>query len=291
MIEKALKDTLKSQGFTDPDFEFSAFELKNLPKKIKRIEQTDFIIIPGCTTLSIDDYKGLKEIMAKTTKPIFNIGPAFFKHPDEKFISFSKNVFKPLGVRDPFSLKYLQDHELESELIGCPTLLLGNATEFELRANNKVLFCFGLENIEEQIKLIKEITASSYSITIMIQANYQLDYVKDLDAKIVDYSPDSLLRELSDTRLVVTGRLHVALPAITVGTPVFFIETIQDCRFSLIDFLAIKKFAANDKNLVQYCKKQLKSFEFNNEKFVYNQVKKLRKRFLNYIRLIKKHIN
>lgn len=291
LIEKALKDVLKKQGFNEPAFEFSSFKIDDLTQTLEEIDQTDFIIVPGCTTLSVNDYPGLREIMEKTTKPIFNIGPAFFKHHDETFLAISKNVFKPLGVRDPFSLSYLQEHKIDSQLIGCPTLLLGSATKFELRNNNKILFCFGLENINEQIKLVQNLIDLKYNITIMIQAKYQLDYIQDLKAKIVDYSPESLLHELSDTKLVVTGRLHVALPAIAIGTPVFFIETINDCRFSLIDFLGIKKFKADDKKLLSYCLNQLANFEYNNETFVYNQVKNLRERFLNYIQLVKNQIN
>jgi polysaccharide pyruvyl transferase WcaK-like protein len=291
LIEKALKDTLKKQGFNEPSFEFSSFKIDNLVQTLEQIEQTDFIIVPGCTTLSINDYPGLKEIMKKTSKPIFNIGPAFFKHPDETFLDISKNVFKPLGVRDPFSFEFLQKHGIDSQLIGCPTLLLGSATKFENRDNKKILFCFGLENIDEQIKLIQNLINLEFDITIVIQAKYQLDYIQNIKAKTVDYSPESLLHELSDTRLVVTGRLHVALPAVAIGTPVFFIETINDCRFSLIDFLGIKKFKADDKKLLSYCLNQLDNFEYNNETFVYNQVQELRKRFIEYIQLIQKQIN
>ena len=56
LIEEALQGKLNEIGLPPPTFVFDAFEDKVVASEINK---TDFLIIPGCTTLNISDYPGL----------------------------------------------------------------------------------------------------------------------------------------------------------------------------------------------------------------------------------------
>ena len=90
---------------------------------------------------------------------------------------------------------------------------------------------------------------------------------------------------------MITARLHGALPAISLGTPLFFIKTMEDKRFDLLDYLGIKMNNINNAGLQNNLDLALNNPLIENSQKIYKKVNYLRKKYLNYIKLIKGKIN
>jgi polysaccharide pyruvyl transferase WcaK-like protein len=247
------------------------------------INQTDFLLVPGCTTLTVKHYPGLQSIIEKIKVPIFNLGAAFFGQPDIDSLANIKKFHQPVGVRDPESETFLKTNNIPTKFIGCPTLFSGSAEKFENRPTKKIVFIFGLQKIEEQKNLLQELIKNKFDVQVLIQEETQKTLIKEFNLDPIIYSPENLINSLQDARLIITGRLHGALPAIACGTPVFFIQTICDSRFSLLRYLEVDFFSFDDKLLKNKLFHQIESLDFIKSKQTFNKVKILRSAFSNYI--------
>lgn len=284
LIEENLRHLLKTYGFPRASFAFDAFKEQD-QETIEKISQTDFLIIPGCTTLDLTIYYGLR-ITDRLSAPIFNIAAAFVDFPKKDFFGFYRNFSKPIAVRDPISQSYLTKNGFESIFIGCPTLFSGNATSLRRKKTNKVLFFLGFKEIESQLELIK-VLAKQYDLRVVFQERSHQYHFKNLNVKTILYRPKTIVREINQARIVITSRLHGALPAIAGGTPVFFIKTFEDCRFSLLKWLGIKIFDLKDPNLINKIKKAYQNPIDINSKNLYQNVWILKKRTIKYLKQIK----
>lgn len=283
-IEYTLKKILKEEGFTqETSFSFDAFKIQS-PDTIDKINKTDFLILPGCTTLTIKHYPGIKSILEKVKVPVYNFGGAFFGEPDEESLKYYKYIYQPIGTRDPITSKFLADNKVPNIMIGCPTLFSGGATSFINRQNNKIVYLFGLTNIDKQIELLKKLIAKNYEITFVVQEDLQREYVKALPIKIISYRPEDFINEVSQARLVITGRLHGALPALANGTPVFFTQTVKDSRFSLLNYLNIKIFSIEDPKIFELINEEFDHLNIVDSQITFKRIEELRNNFRKYIR-------
>lgn len=290
-IEFCLKKILEEHGFTQkPDFFVDGFVV-NSKKIAEEVNKTDFLLVPGCTTLTVKHYPGLQSIIENIKVPIFNLGAAFFGQPDQDSIPYFKYFYQPIGVRDPESENFLKQNNIPVKLIGCPTLFSGTAEKFENRQTNKIVFIFGLKEIENQKEILKMLIQKKYDIQLLIQEKSQKKLIKEFNLNPIIYSPENLMNALKDARLMVTGRLHGALPAIACGTPVFFTQTVDDSRFSLLNYLGIESFSFKDEPLEEKLFRQIKNLEFTNSKYTFEKVKILRSAFNNYVDEVLKEIS
>lgn len=290
LIEFALQKILQKNGFDKPNFIFDSIKPES-DKIIEQINKTDFLIVPGCTTLTVEDYPALKKILPSIKIPIFNLGAAFSGNNSKPPIDDLKYFFKPIGTRDPFSHDYLNKHKMPNIFIGCPTLLLGQAESFQKRDNKKIVFFFGYKEIDWQKRILKSLINKNYEISVIVQEEKQKDIIKNLPVKIVEYDIKNVLKEIKRARLMITARLHGALPAISLGTPLFFIKTMEDKRFDLLDYLGIKMNNINNAGLQNNLDLALNNPLIENSQKIYKKVNYLRKKYLNYIKLIKGKIN
>jgi len=280
LIEYNALELLKKNGFGEPTFVFDAFEDPD-QEIIAKINELDSVIVPGCTTLTAKYYPKIQDVLPQTKVPVVNIGAAFGSKYDDESIEFAKYYHQPVGTRDPISNEVLSRAGYQTEFIGCPTLFSSNATKFNYNHSGKISFGLGIENIDEQLKLIDEAIKVGYKVNVIIQVEEQRDLVADKDVTIIEYEPKGVIEEVGSSDFVVTGRLHVALPSIATGTPVLFVKTIEDTRFSLLEYLHIEMFKPNE----------LKSIDLNNirtrlvrnEKMVYDRVRELRSRYQAYL--------
>lgn len=283
LIEYNLIKLLKKYGFNKPNFVFDSL-IKQDTDTIEKINKNEFVIIPGCTTLRIGHYPGLESILKKIDIPIYNIGATFFGKPMPDFLEYESYFEKPITVRDPQAKKYLDSKKIENLLIGCPTLFTGNAKKIKLNLSKNIIFIFGLYEIEKQIELYKILVKEGYKITVILQEENQNKFLNSLNTNIIKYTPENIIRELNKAHLVVTGRLHGALPALALGVPVFFLETFENNRFSLLDYLGIKKHQINDVNLnqklIDYTAQKNYEIEY---RIVYKKIEELRNKFENYL--------
>lgn len=174
--------------------------------------------------------------------------------------------YGPVGARDLYTLELLQNAGIESYFSGCLTLTLKNlfGAQKQPPQNNEILLIDLEDSLAKRLK-----SHTTYPVTHLTQLWRGANYTKpsaafSLAKKVKSLLPPltreylsyrlrhrlelnlehrlaaatERLRRLRNARLVVTSRLHAALPAVSFGTPVIFIHSNpNDVRFGgLIDF-------------------------------------------------------
>lgn len=266
-----------------------------------------FVIIPGCTTLH-DSTKGIdltpQEIIddprrgyKATTRlkdikvPIYDIGGAFGSN--EPTLNVAKYIHQPIGVRDPFTDDILKNNGIKSILIGCSTLFVGNATNWEYSNNGRVVFNFGAGLIDKQVKLLMQLNNMYPNIFIVLQEKDQIDIVDKyhLNNKLVAYHNISEILSLyKNAKCIITGRLHAALPSIALGTPVIFIETHESGRFSLLEYLTLPINDIKDTSGILRHLDDIEKKRFPSN-LIFSKIRQLKEKYFNYIEYINSTID
>ena len=170
--------------------------------------------------------------------------------------------YAPIGCRDLATMSCLQENGVDAYLSSCLTLTLGKTYYVpENERTNTVYFvdCYALDVKESDwIQWIKwwmrryrsKITGRSRSPRYVQLEHRTLELIEDYlrGAHVekrghyvpVSYSDDKrfqvadqFLRDYSKARLIVTSRLHCALPALSMGIPVLFVrEKLDDKRYA-----------------------------------------------------------
>jgi len=177
-----------------------------------------------------------------------------------KAISYYKK-HQPIGCRDKFTLQKLQEKGVDAYFSGCLTLTLekekyqdtsktgaivlcdilshkNDITETDKKSlwkkirNPHKLIIKATKNLIEDVKEKKEIKyiikklipkeILNQSITVSNQ-DFKAKTHEDKFAKA-----EELLRLYASAKLVVTSRIHVALPCLAFGTPVVFVRPDRD---------------------------------------------------------------
>ncbi|MFQ5456037.1 MAG: polysaccharide pyruvyl transferase family protein, partial [Nitrospirota bacterium] len=235
LIEYSLRKLLKLEGK-----EHCCINIYNYISKddIEKINECDFIILPGGTLLQKRECAGMEQL--QFVKPlIYCFGGCFntrLLFPSPKYC---KTIVEPIGVRDPFTHWHLRLYGIKSTFIGCPTMFCGDAMAWNNSNDGPIIFNFGRKNIKAQLAIYEEIKRYA-RVKVVIQDEKQRLYFPN-DTDFIEYSDvQSVIDEYANASVVVTGRLHAAIPAIANGTPVVFYQFIRDSRLSLLKFLGIK---------------------------------------------------
>lgn len=281
-IEYGLERALQQSGFSlKPSFTFDTFAQPD-DEVINKVNATDFLLIPGCTTLVLAHYPALKHVLSKVTVPVFNFGTTLstgYETSPELYDRFKE----PIGTRDPFADNYLGTLGFKTKFVGCPTLFTGSAKEYKYNDSNKVVFILGTHFIDEQLQLLQRARSIGFDVRVIIQEEKQRQFFTQLsDIPQVEYTPQNYIEQVKDARLVVTGRLHGALPALSLGTPVFFLKVREDTRFSLLDYLAIPLNYFDDNTWFRL-ESQLKDPMLSQSEDTFKNVNLLRNQMLQYI--------
>jgi len=165
-------------------------------------------------------------------------GAADGRHVHPNFLEPSIDFYKqsmPVGCRDIHTLNILKNMDIDSYFSGCITLSLNNRKYYKQNAShNEILFVDIPEKHKENlIKKTRQI--------------YNDSKYKTLTHSISSYSVDLLnrfelarrhLEEFCNAKLVITSRLHVALPCLAFGTPVILVLPEEDLTNSrLVDYI------------------------------------------------------
>lgn len=176
----------------------------------------------------------------------------------EKGIDYLKN-HAPIGCRDKFTAKILNDKGIEAYFTGCLTLTLDNykvddslrgddiyivdpfynyPTTNKLLASPKYLVkgilrgdAFKLNKIQKQLEKVvdTDLLESAKYVTQVLPIGKQTDEEK------FAYAEDCL-KKYAKAKLVITSRIHCALPCLAMGTPVIFLNAfntfVDTCRFN-----------------------------------------------------------
>ena len=188
---------------------------------------------------------------------------------------------EPIGARDIETKKRLERNGIEAFFSGCMTLTLQKFENVE--KNNKIFLVDASNSVIEKVKKenceyeIEEIT--HWTVPEEISKKSIDDRMKDVE---------TLLKKYQGAHLVITNRLHVALPCVALGTPVIlvhpeyydedrlgtflkYMDNYTDKEFSDMDIKEILNFpkANNDEYrkisepLIENCEKFIKQCEEN----------------------------
>jgi hypothetical protein len=235
LIARATYDML---GLAEDTPSFSVFEPISEPL-LEFINGHDYLVVMGCTTLQ--DGPGHQACFdanfarIKARKVCF--GGAFYCEMDDTPpLRIAELYDTPIAARDPWSADYLTRNGFDCYLVGCPTLLAGGPrSTWRSRLDGTVV-------VSSTPVLGVDVSA--------LAAGAPVRYVKH-DAS----SAGEELKDFSifdDASLVVTGRLHAALPAITRGIEVRFYDqsywhadyqsyTPGSIRYTLCDYLGLAR--------------------------------------------------
>ena len=123
---------------------------------------------------------------------------------------------QPIGARDITTKKRLENNNIEAYFSGCMTLTLNKFANIEKK--DKICLVDLPEDIIEKVK-----TNTNDEIEVLTHwLNPEEMSNKDFNKRMQDV--ETLLKKYQEARLVITNRLHVALPCIALGTPVILIH-------------------------------------------------------------------
>ena len=133
-----------------------------------------------------------------------------------------------VGVRDYSTLNLLKSKGINAFFSGCLTLTLGET--YQHKKGTDVYFVDVLHDIihnpfflVRRKRILRELFGDEVSRSAKwIRHNYPSRQYKTEDSRF--QLAESLLKRYQNARLVVTSRLHCALPCLAMGTPVVYVD-------------------------------------------------------------------
>lgn len=234
----------------------------------------------------------------------------------DRFLSIKRNhdylkEHEPIGCRDFSTMRVLKKNNIECYFTGCLTLTLGETYRLDNFESNKVICadvafdtpsfidCFGsmsdfywkglrkrglfnFQSSKSILDMILNCSHEKYFLDHIIKSNACPSHEERL------MLAQMYLKEILKSRLVITSRIHSALPAAGIGVANIFVhsgfEDIMDSsRFEgLIDFLNV---------LDLNSKKSLVSHQLNHISDTSKFISKLPLETSNLIKTVKEFIN
>jgi len=159
----------------------------------------------------------------------------------------------PIGCRDQYTAKLLQDRGIEAYYSGCLTLTLNKTDFIDGTTNEYVVFSDLLYYyrpklivrhfkgyLKRQYEYLRCKKTKSDIVNLMpdsIKQNaiFVTQFTEETSLPIKDriFKAEKLLQKFANAKLVITSRLHTALPCLAFGTPVLLVlNNTHDVRFS-----------------------------------------------------------
>lgn len=166
--------------------------------------------------------------------------------------------YQPIGCRDHFTVDALQEKGIEAYFTGCLTLTLDSYKVDDHERGDKIYIVdplYGYTTLKKVTRNYKYFLRSIQRGTILRLGKRQKHLDSIIDSNLWDKAihvnqeppantytqeekfemAEDLLKKYAKAKLVITSRIHCALPCLAMGTPVIFIngfETFVDsCRF------------------------------------------------------------
>jgi hypothetical protein len=194
----------------------------------------------------------------------------------ESIAHFKK--FQPIGCRDFYTRDLLISKGIDAYYSGCMTLTLGE-TYKRNNVTDDVYFIDVMydsmtlpELIRQPLRFGKRIlNGRAFEFThrnkvlrkyfedeLIENAKFETQIIPYISAEEGFKLADDFLKRLANAKLVVTSRIHTALPCLAMGTPVIFVNggfknKIDNCRFDgLFDFFNRIDVDANANSTVNF---------------------------------------
>lgn len=128
--------------------------------------------------------------------------------------------YEPIGCRDYNTLKLFHEKGIDAYFSGCITLTLKN--NFNKR-NNKII------SVDTFYKLGNSLQKRLYKSLFPSEIYSEVEFIEQdrpqlKDSKSRFKAAQEFLDELAQAKLVITSRIHTALPCLAFGTPVVFVN-------------------------------------------------------------------
>ena len=214
----------------------------------------DFLIAPGVTTLTDGDrpFMGILDqldcptyclagnVWAPPPKPgvLVRTRILFGERSLAPSLAVPRRLAQPIGARDSATHQALLGAGLESIYTGCPTLHLP-ATD--VADDGYLLFSFGRAHVRKQLRAANRLSRHLPVVGLCHEPHDRDRYLAaGCRFPLIEYDGDVelYLSYIKRARMVVTGRLHGALPATAYGKPVFYFGT-RDSRTAILEDLGI----------------------------------------------------
>ena len=151
----------------------------------------------------------------------------------------AKTMATPVGARDPHTYSVLQNAGIETVYMGCPTLFL---PAIDVADDGYVLFSFGRGHLKTQVRAGKKLAQKHHVIGICHEPGNELLRIRaagwNLPLATFRGDVQLYLSYFKRASVIVTGRLHGALPSLAYGKPIFYYGT-RDTRTTLLDDIGI----------------------------------------------------
>lgn len=175
----------------------------------------------------------------------------------EKGIAYLKK-HEPIGCRDQFSVETLVAKGIDAYFTGCLTLTLDTYKVDDLLRGDEVFIVDPLYSYPSAEKVFYDLRAIVRNVlngNIFKIGNKKKHIAKFIDKELlkkaiyINQEPaanrftdeqkfamaEDLLHKYSKAKLVITSRIHCALPCLAMGTPVIFVNGfdsyVDSCRF------------------------------------------------------------
>lgn len=179
--------------------------------------------------------------------------------------------YEPIGCRDKYTVKILEEKGVKAYFTGCLTLTLGKKykcaeksenvyiidpyigidksfisivrifftliTKFKfIRRLQREMFCE--KSLKSAVKAALFINQYSklWGYKFLLKANYIHHMFSCKTVEDYFSSAESLIKKYATAKLVITSRIHVALPCTGLETPVLFINDLNDSELSTCRF-------------------------------------------------------
>ena len=241
IVNNAISEQIKITGNEEKEDHFGTFSYDTQVHKVPEANLGDEIQgFPGLQYLPFLD-RFIERDSLKAPNVTYNI-TAFFDtwwearpppdtiHPIMLSMQIEKNMQKnvskhdieylkaraPIGCRDESSLNFLKKHGVEAYFSGFLTLLINNRNINGLRTDNIYL-------VDVNPKLVKLLPMEIQKKSIPIEHSMKGEERSySLSRFTAAYK---LIEMYGRAKLVITQRVHAALPCVGMGTPVMFINS------------------------------------------------------------------
>jgi hypothetical protein len=168
-----------------------------------------------------------------------NINPVFISlYLRRKINEEEKNYLRkhgPIGCRDEYTMKFMQEQGIEAYLSGCLTVTFPRRKKTEYQSKVFLIDCPSalIEHIPEELRE----NAISLTSVIWHKNDSNDNRISKEETEIYHKKAFERLCLLRDeAKLVVTRRLHVATPCLAMGIPVVLAREFNfDVRFGFVD--------------------------------------------------------
>lgn len=164
--------------------------------------------------------------------------------------------FEPIGCRDQYTYDNMRKNGIDAYVNTCMTLALPRVVNEKDLAKREKIFCIDVNG-----KLKEKIPETLLENCEFVSHTFNL---QELEGTAEDKCREIYNRYIKEARLIITDRLHGALPCAAAGIPVIFAKDKFSWRFTGID-----------KVLKIYTEDEYDSINWNPKPYYFEDIKKL----------------